>query len=290
VIDVGFILIVSLIVIYADGQLTKRNFGSQFNGIGSIVPVLTGRSLMPMQHRVLVAWLCWFVSKPFGWGDDKFPFFKIYLWIRWIAILTAMTMSHLYFGHFVMTAMLALFFVWAALYDYTDGYIEVACFASAFYLIGVGGLWMYVGIAIVSFLGALNRETSVFIPVVIALTGQWWLTIVSSGFFLCGFALPRLMYRGVPRYCSLWMLPVNLRALKQEFLSKPAVYSEYLFFLVLAALMVVTYAVSFPWGPIEIGLGVMFLALLVPTMWREIRVFSPVMLGLIPMVVRYGSI
>ena len=289
-IDLVFVLVVSLVVIYADGMLTKGNFGSQFNGVGAIVPVLIGRSMAPMQHRVLVPWLCWLVSRVLGWGDDKYPFFKIYLAIRWVAIFAAIGMSHLYFGHFGMTALLALFFVWAALYDYTDGYVEVACFAAALYLMGVGGLWMYVGMAAVSFLAALNRETAIFIPIVVALTGQPLLTTVSFGFFLCGFAIPRLMYRGAQRYCSLWMLPKNLKSLKQELSSKPIVYTEYTHFLVLVGLMVVTYAVSFPWSPVEIGLGLMFGALLVPTVWREIRVFAPVMLGLIPMVVNYGLI
>jgi hypothetical protein len=87
------------------------------------------------------------------------------------------------------------------------------------------------------------------------------------------------------------MFPENLKRLAfgYKYTNLPIVYNEYTHFFVLFFLSIVVYVMTFLDGgvyPAEIVLGLLAVALLIPTVWREIRVFAPTMLAVIPMGLR----
>jgi hypothetical protein len=274
---------------YADRQLTKHNFGAQFNGIGCISDVLANRSLAPMQYRVLVPWICGL----FGAGEKSLPYLRPYIWLRWLSIPFAIGAAHLYFSQIqgpppvLCTALLALFFVAAALYDYTDGYLEIGFFALAFLVMGQQGIGWILLLAVVSLLAVLNRETAVFIPVVCFLDSFFMAGIVSLVACAAGYAIPRMIYGKHDRYCRFWLVGENIREMTRHYRTRPWVYVEYTLFWALLAVMAAVYVGAFPeYTAVELAMALLFLGLLIPTKWREIRVFGPCTLALIPMVTR----
>ena len=280
--DILYIIAFSLVVLYADFHLTKKSFGAKFNGLGCIPDVLAGKSLAPMQYRVLIPWIC----KLFGEGDRDFAYIKVYMWIRWFSIPFAIGMAHIYFGNPLCTALLAIFFVGAALYDYTDGYLEVGFLATALLLMG-GGAWFMPAIFILCVVATLNRETAVVIPLIAFLGGNYWMGFAAWSGVGIGYFLPRFVYPTVGRYCDFIQIRENLNDIKRFYRMKPFVYVEHSMFFVLALVVVMAYIGSFPtYSPAEMGLGLLFVGLLIPTKWREIRVFSPCMLAILPMVVK----
>jgi hypothetical protein len=283
-----FVLIIALI--YVDLDRTRHNFGAQFNGIGAIPAVLAGTAQLPMQHRVLVPWLtallCGRVRKV---NYDFHKYLDAYILLRWASIAFAVCLSQMWFQVIVpqyafhATTMLAVFFMVAALYDYTDVYIEVACFAASLLLFqqdfGLVGL----GLLGVGVIAGLNRETAVFMP----LLGIGIAPITSILFsfvgVVIGVVLPRLSYRNNKRYCGFYQLENNLSDLKR-ICSVPVLYNESVWFL-FVCVSVVAATILWP-SMVMIVFAVMFATLLVPTRWREIRVFAPCMLGVIPGLLR----
>ena len=275
--DVFFILVLSLAVIYCDFRGTKHNWGALFNGVGCIPAVLKGESMAPMQYRVLVPWIC----ALFGEGDKKPKYLIPYLGLRWIAITAALGCAHwCYYGNIAHTTLLALFFIIAALFDYTDIYIEVALLAVFIMSLYSGHWWL---LMLVVLFGVLNRETALVMPFIALLSGQWGLTILLSIAALIGLLLPRAYYGRVDRYTELNMIPENIERIVQHYKDRPVPYVEYTLFFVLCVLMVIAYIVG-DWTPVSVATGLLFVALLIPTMWREIRVFAPSVMVMIPMV------
>lgn len=261
---------ICLAVIYADFRMTKHNMGVQWNGIGCVDNVNNGIADAPMQYRVLVPWLCRLFRGVNG-----------YLYLRMLSICFAIVSADYYFQDILATAMLGFFFVLAALYDYTDGYIEVGLFALAFTMLD--SIWLIP----ITLLATLNREVGVFIPIACLLSGYIQLAGLVFFFgFVTGYIIPRLVYGDHQRYCEFFTLKRNLQTIKAEFTTgKPFVYCEYtLFFILTGGLGYLYSTVSL--GPVESSMGLLFLLLLIPTMWREVRVFSPVMLAAIPMALR----
>lgn len=280
--DVLYILAFSLVVLYADFHLTKKGFNAKFNGLGCIPAVLDGKSLAPMQYRVLIPWIC----KIFGKGDRDFDYIKTYMWIRWFSVPFALGVAHLYFGNIACTGLLAMFFIGAALYDYTDGYLEVGFLATALLLMNLGGPWVFV-LMLLCMVATLNRETAVVIPAIAFLGGDWIAGIAATIGFAAGYLLPRIVYPKVRRYCDLIQIRENLNDIKRFYRMKPFIYVEHTMFFTLVLIAIVVYVGSFPiYSSAEIGLGLLFLGLLVPTKWREIRVFAPCMLAILPLVVK----
>lgn len=291
-----FLGILWIAVVYCDFHMVKSSsrqddpFKIPFNGIGALPWVMTGASLAPMQYRVLVPWLTYLIGKVFGPGRTKYAYFEIYIRVRWAAIAAALCSAHWYFGMVTpdalfATTILAVFFCVAALYDYTDGHLEVAFFALAFGLLTVGvtslgGVLVMMALALVA---SLNRETSVFIPIVAALFGNVFLFAAATGGFVAGYIIPRAMYGNKRRYCKPYIN--NFKFWKMSVVEEdtPFPYNQYTHFGLIAVTWVVLAVMSWPLDRVEIGMGLMFVALLVPTMWREIRVFGPTLLALIPM-------
>jgi hypothetical protein len=275
-------------VFYVDFRLTLPNWGEAWNGIGAIKPVLAGEAKLPMQHRVLVPWLCWLLGR----GRGKTPYLRSYVIVRYLSILCALCGAQLFFLSLLYTALLAVFLMAAALYDYTDGYFEVAFFACLLWLIRVYGLelstvwWLPLVLTAVA---TLNRETAMFFPVLVFLsTGDVPLTV---GMF-CAMAVVMIALRGMygtpERYCRFWMVGENWQRIKLFWGGGLSHFKEYLLFLGVLCLVIFAYVGVFLGDGadgIQLGMGLMFCALLVPSIWMEIRVFSPVMLVVIPMLV-----
>ena len=274
-----YILLLSVVVVYAEFRLTCHNWGAQFNGVGCIPAVLAGNAKQPMQYRVLVPWLVGNVER----GD----YVKRYIYLRVLSVIFALWASNLWFGNILYTSAFALFLIAAAKFDYTDGYLEVGLFALVFYLIGNPISYHYELICLLVLVAAINRETAVFLPITALLGGYWFLGIGMLFVFGVGYIIPRLKYGKCERYCNFFMVKENLRRIKERFKKEFFLYNEYTLFFILFALFVFGYVGTYPdYTFYQVSMGLMFFALLIPSIWCEVRVFKPVLLVLIPMVVR----
>ena len=86
------------------------------------------------------------------------------------------------------------------------------------------------------------------------------------------------------------MFRENWRLIKVTFGDgRPLLLNEYSMFFALSVGVVALYVHTFltvGLSPVEMACGVLFVGMLIPSIWREIRVFAPVMLALIPMALR----
>jgi len=292
--DVLYILFLSWVVSYSDFKMTKHNWGSMFNGLGALPLALAGKLKVPMQYRILVAWLCRWLGIE---RQDRDGYIKTYFYVRLLAIVFAMTMAFKYFevvgvNPMIATGILSAFFVWVAMYDYTDVYFEVGFFAAAFTCLLLAGDSMIcaIMIPIITFIAGLNRETAVFIPVACLLFGFYDIAFAAGGTFLISYVMVRQIYGKRERYCEFFMVPQNIKQIRKTYnRGQPFLLNEYSHFFGVLLAVSVLYSVQIIRGvltPIEISMGVMFVLLLVPSIWREVRVFAPVTLALIPMVLR----
>lgn len=271
-IEIATIFVVSLIVIYVDWRMTSHNCNMNGNGLGSVVFVNSGKAFLPAQYRVLVPWLTHYID---------------YYYLRWIAIGSSIVCAWLYFGT-VMTMpilgvlLLALYFVWASVFDYTDGYVEVALFALSFYLAATTPLNFFM--LFVGLMAGLNRETSVFIPICLVLDGYWGAGVITTIGIVIGITIPRVMYPDAKRYCSFWQLPVNIKRMCADYKRDlHPLHHEWTNFFVLTAVLIAVY-IAGPLTGVHVGMAIMFCLLLIPTIWGEIRVFAPVVLFAIPLI------
>lgn len=258
------ILILSILVFYVDIKRTSWNMWNMCNGYGSIASVLDGTAKQPMCYRVLIPWLVG--------GHNKLR----YLIVKYLSILFALTGAYLWIGESI--TILSIFFMVAAEYDYTENYLEVGFFGIAFYLLATSPQYMSIYLAILIIIATLNRETSIFIVIAAILGGADVLLLVA---YSIGIIIPRVIYGWKhERYCEAVLIKKNLKNIKEgKFLP------EYILFGLLTLAMVVAPLIA-PFGTLEATMYLMYVALLIPAMWLEIRVFSPVILILIPMFVK----
>lgn len=274
-IDYFFIAVISSIVIYVDKRMSGWNDNVSGNGVGSVSFVNTGTATLPVQHRVLAPWLTRYLD---------------YYHIKWLSITAALFCSWLYFGlvmaqPMVGVLLLAIYFMWAAVFDYTDGYIEIAMFALSFWMVGALPITLF--LIPVGILAGLNRETSVFIPLCLFSMGH----VVGSSMVglgvLIGLAVPRIIYRDAKRYCSVNQFFTNVRRMFSGGLGgKHFLHSEWVLFFILTTVLVLCYIA----GPLSVThyvLAALYLLLLIPTVWGEIRVFAPVFWFVIPIIGRF---
>jgi len=282
--------LLSLLVFIADVRATAGNMGVVWNGYGAIRPVLDGESMAPMQYRVLIPWLASLFSEP---SQLK------YLIIKFVGIVGAIAASWLWFAHVgvdpvLATTCLAGFLVAAAVFDYADAYWEIALFSTSFLLIAIGGLLAICLLPPLCFVGALNRETIVFVPITIGLHLLWGIDPFHLAMFLvtllsvtAGIHVPHRRYGDRERYCDFNMVSTNLKRIHDGIpVGGFGLLNGYVHFGILLVAVVGGYiatGLSRMFTPVEIGMALFFLSMLVPTVWGEIRVFAPVMLVLIPM-------
>lgn len=300
-----FITLLSMVVIYADlkiingeGGHGSEPFAAPWNGLGSILWILQGKSLQPTQYRVLIPWICGFLGKDnmFGPGTGKYAYFNIYLRLRWVAITGAIGASFFYFAQlgidpYMASLFLSLFFVMAALYDYTDVYIEIGLLSLYLILLGQPTLLNLLILPILVFVAALNRETAIVMPVITVLSGELLLGGIVLFGFVGGFYLPRRFYgkRGRHDPLNMWKRNLERIVFYYKHTDLPILYNQYTHFFILFVSFIVIYTMAFLDGgvyPTEIVLGLLAVGLIIPTIWREIRVFAPTMLAVIPMGLR----
>ncbi len=292
-IDLGIIIFVSWVVAYADFKITKSNMSVVFNGLGSIPNVLNGEADKPMQYRVLVAWLCKLFD---GHKQDSMEYVKTYLRIRHFFIFLSMFSCWFWFNVSLINPLLGitlmgLFYVFMALYDYTDIYIEVFLFSFAFTIMTIRPEWGWLLLLVIGFIGGFNRETTIFIPITMLFIGYPLFEIMVVGFFVVwGIITPIVVYGKRDRYCSLFMIRENCRRMLLLFKSKPPMLlNDYAKFLGLLLVILYLYINTFSTiglSPIETAMGLFFILMLIPSIWYEIRVFAPVVLVIIPMALR----
>ena len=290
-----FLVFVSWVVIYASFRLTKVGLGMEFNGIGAVPNVLAGTTVAPMQYRVLIPWICKVFSKWLGPGPYKFPYFHIYMRIHWIGVCLAMVSSFVYFttlgvNPFVATSLLALYLVLAAFHDYIDIYLEIAGFCTAFVLMAFSGPLVLSALFVLCVLAALNKETAIFIPITATFTGVWPVMVVAWLGVGIGLWIPRLVYGKRESYCAFNQIPVNWRRFINSFDNgMPNLFNNYIVFVMLVGFGLYAYGRGLLGGalsPIEQAMGLFFLVMLMPSVWKEVRVFAPTMLAIIPMMIR----
>jgi len=293
--DIAYVLFCSLVVIYADFRMTKDNVGAIFNGLGAVPFVIQGKSLRPMQYRVFVPWLCSLFGheKLFGKGMGKYPYIHIYFKLKWLGIVFALAASMLFFritgsDPLLSLMLLSLFFILAAVFDYAESYFEVGFFALAFVLAIVQPHWWWAYLFL-TLIAGLNKETAIFFPILFIIAGD----TTAGAWSLIGFALsviiPVWVYGGKPRYCKFNMIGENVRRIIESLKTTPLLLNEYMFFFVLVAVMATATIRIVAWdlqNAVEIVSVIMFVSLLVPSIWKEIRVFLPCVLGVIPVLVR----
>lgn len=280
---IPLIIILSVIVIYVDWHRTYPNWGTQFNGIGSVGLVNAGHSQAPMQYRVLIPWICSL------WKSDL-----TYHALRWVAVIGSFAASALYFMAIginvgVGLLLLAAYFVYAALYDYTDGYLEVAFDALCFYLLLQQPPFYAVLIGIITVVATLNRETAAVIPLAAILLMNIPAFIASSAGFIVGYIIPRIKYGHKGRYCAFSQISNNMKSMRNTLRLTNFLYNEYTNFILLTIVTICLYFVSWQrdgLAAIDYACAALYIGLLIPTMWREIRVFAPTLLATIPMGVR----
>lgn len=279
-----YILILAIIVFVLDVRQTRWNSTITGNGLGSVELVLAGKAFLPSQHRVLVPWLS-------GCANG-------YQITKGLGVLVAFGAMHLYYGAIgapvvLCLSLTALFLVLAQIFDYADVYWEIAFFAFAFWLLTVQPLWWPVYLSIVVCLATLNRETAIFIPIAVILSGFYWEAVFPILGFLVGYIIPRWKYgNGIGKYLNprtggimpSLMVFENLQRIKK--LSGEDIWfstNPYGHFFILVALMV--WAATLAITSIHLTALLMFCALLVPAIWAEIRVFAVPVMVMMPVLV-----
>jgi len=279
-----YILFLWLVVSYADFKMTKHNMQVSFNGLGSIPLVLRGESRQPMQYRVLIPWLCYLFNRE----SKKEPPLRTYLHLRWFFILTSLVSSYWYFSVLSLSALLpvsilALFYVWVALYDYTDIYVEITILALSFGVISTQPVFALPALAVLAIIGTLNRETTIIVPLALAFSGMYQDAIIVGVFVASGLYIPRAFYGKKERYCSFNQTMNNLVEIKKTYAGgPPIVLNEYTIFFISLAICTTVYCVVGEMGPIDLAVLLVCVLLIVPAKWREVRVFAPMILSVAP--------
>lgn len=289
-----FILFVAWVVCYADFKMTKHNFGAWCNGIGAMPDVLDGKAMAPMQYRVLVPWLCKFVSR-IGWveKDGKFPLIQIYLRLKWLSIVATVTLAFIYFNlvgvnPYLSVAVLALYFVLSSLYDYGETYFECSLFLLAFLVFISGPTWGLLALITITALASLTKETAIFIPVIQGLYGEWLFAMVLFVTYVFVRGVLINLYGNKKRYCDI-IEKNNWRKYRASLDNGlPAILNGYYMFL--AIVVGVAYLFVTQWGltgPIEQAMLMLFVLSIPITVLSEIRMWAPVALAVVPMGVRF---
>ncbi len=292
---VAFLAALSVVVIYVDWGMTRDDWGNNnYCGIGSVPGVLAGTGPNPPRFRVLVPWLCWLLGSA---KEAGCLYLQTYFRLRWFGIAFALSAAYWYFATLgvnpqTATALLALYFCAAGRYDYTDIYYEVGFLACGLAVLASPGPQWPIALPVIGLLAGLNRETAVVLPVVALVGGQIPQAVVLGAAVAAGLAIPRIAYKPEKRYCSWAMFGKNIYLIrwllggKRPQTAAPRALNAFCLFFALCAVVLGVYTktlLSRPLVPAETVLGVFFVAMLVPSIWREIRVFAPTMLAVIPM-------
>lgn len=280
-----YVVLLAALVFIMDIRQTRWNARNSIgNGPRSVPLILAGQAYLPSQHRVWVAWLSGCES---GYQITKgigvlFAFWMMYYYYQVVDAPMVLCLS-----------LTALFLVIAQTFDYADVYWEVGFFAASFSLLTKQPeLWPLL-LGLLVFFATLNRETAIFIPIAVILSGFFWGAILPILGFGLGYMIPRWKYgNGAGKYLnpgnnkpvSFWMVGENFgrigAARMSDFWFSINPYGH---FFVLVAFMI--WATFMATTGIHFTALLMFICLLVPTIWAEIRVFAVPVMVMIPVLV-----
>lgn len=262
-------LILAGVLIYTEYRITSFNMHVPWNGYGCIESVLAGQSVAPMQYRILIPAICSL------WKSVRF-----YVAVKAVGIWFALAAFGYYcrslgldgyVGILFLAAVLPAFF----LFDYADCYYELGLLALGL-TVSMRAQQYLPWLVIITLLACLNRETGVLIPICYtALTGGIVGGAMLMGVALVGLIIPRAYYGKKARYCSPFMFRRNFFDLQKRF------SVEHILFFVLLGWFVVVGVMGHT-GPLYWVMASFVPAMMIPSVWTEIRVFMPVLLVTIP--------
>lgn len=303
-----FIFILSYLLLYCERQM-NGNIGCDRNGIGSLDLILSGKAHMPSQYRIFVPWLCkifgirsgefkvigmpanrwalvdggeylskWYLLK---WASMVFMFFSFYFYLYVLSV-----------DYFIGLLLLMVYLPSTFLYDYTDCYFELGFFAlfMAFIIIEVYPFILFL-LVLLSF---LNRETSIFMPVISYIYNQEiFLSLLLLMACVGGFLIPRLIYgfkeRRYRKFVVFEYILENIlnSYFSKERLRKVIMFNEYNLALIFLIIFAISFVMSFLYSPswmfnLSILMGVFVFAIMIPGDPREVRIFYPALITVIP--------
>lgn len=266
--------------------------GAIFNGIGALPMVLNNEAQAPMQYRCLVPYIVKMLSGIFGKGDPLY--YNLYIKLKWSTIpIFGIGVPFWYFSliginPYIGTSALTLFYCLASLYDYGETYLDVGFLGLTFIILTYSPHYDFLLLFPLVVIAALNKETAAFIPFTVLLTGDIKLTIITGFGFIIGYIIPIISFGVKERYCNWIEFQGNWHRYKMSIeRGLPFVLNGYFMFLVLFA--TVTYCVLMNYKTmtaIEWSMVCLFYFTIPITIWNEIRMWSPVMLVIIPLVMR----
>jgi len=278
-----WIPLIAFALFIVDWRITRDNMNVPWNGFGCVRNVIKGTAQLPMQYRVLVPWL----TVLLGFGE---VYRWAYMTVKYLGMLVMLYGFHWYLGQLGVdadlgTAILAGIVPLTMQYDYADAYWEIGLLAIGIGLIlGGESIWL---LMLITFMACLNRETS---AVILAALAVLYLGLTMRFGFIsllvgASVLLPRLLYGKKTRYCHWNLIPRNLKEIRQH----PSLLNGYTHTVVLlAAFAITSIAGLMPnnFLPVVISVALVSVALLIPSMWNEPRVFLPTLLVTIPMGIR----
>jgi hypothetical protein len=275
--------LLALILFIVDYRITAGNMNVQWNGFGCVRDVVYRKAMLPMQNRLFVPYLTYIL----GGGVVRRG---AYLLVKYLGILFMLVGFHYFLSLIGVdaalgTVLLAALMPLMMLYDYADSYWEMGFFSVIFgMLIGGESLWIMIPLLILS---TLNRETSVIIVIVGVLRNGIILGLLLSIAFILTMFVITYLARNKKRYCPFNLIPVNLREWKKEGISLLSGYQHSLILIVIfIGLSVANWGVIPELIPIIITMAVFTALMIIPSMWRETRVFAPLLLVIIPLMIK----
>lgn len=268
--------ILAAILLFAEYRITSFNMNIAGNGYGSFDLILKGKGFQPLQYRILTPWL--YAILPI---KDKIV---RYLTVKWIGIWFALYAFALFCDSFWIDPLTGVLFMSAILpltfvYDYTDCYYDLGFMALAFAIIAQGRQDFLLWLVPITLLASLNRESGVFIPLgYFVLTGGYVGAALLLGVAVVGLIIPRAYYGKRPRYCSFIMWKQNIVDMRKRF-----TVFHYIFFAIMLWFIAAGFLCNDPTlMPLYWLMCFFVIAMSIPSIWLEVRVFMPVLLVTIP--------
>ncbi len=223
---------------YAQLHMCYDNYGTRYNGFGSMNWVLSGEAHAPTQYRLLVPALYGALGlfypqlnreKEIVWLYEPMKMFLMFwaIWAFFIFLREFFEESWALLGTILLCACLPLTFR----YDYANQWAELAIFAFAFKSIKRGdqrqtNVW--------TFLGTLTRETAFVLPLLNFLVHRkrkksWRWSLLTYGVTFLGI---RLLLGPRPRFAPILTMNINIQRISDigsypGFLHGTEVFSPY---------------------------------------------------------------
>ncbi len=201
---------------YAQLHMSSENYGTKYNGFGSMDYVLSGDAPAPTQYRLLVPVLYGALDLFYPRLDGEKAIIWLYEPLKMLLMLWAICAFFIFLREFYQEdwALLGTILLCACLplafrYDYANQWAELAIFSMAFRAIWRNNQKQATGW---TFLGALTRETALVLPLLNFLVNRkktrgWKWSFLTYGLAFVG---TRLLLGPRPRFAPILTMNVNL--------------------------------------------------------------------------------